>query len=187
MMLLCRDADCVWPVMSSRNDPTPGESPCMGGWEKVTSCNKASPFSWLFCAPHPSISDTSMCDKSIMCLCGNCDDICLRWCLKSKNTKENEFQAIKEEEEEKCFTYGSSFENSQRVEDWKIWQLLSSAEASFWTSEMNQRSYRLNPLTAAIVPAQNLPQLERDYYNCDCLINQTKNSNSKAKHRNKIP
>lgn len=46
-------------------------------WEKVTSFNGTLPGS--HCAPHPSISDTSMWDKSIMCLCDNCDMFgCLR-------------------------------------------------------------------------------------------------------------
>lgn len=41
-----------------------------------------------YCAPHPSISDTSMWDKSIMCLCNNCDNV---WTIVSreKDTKEH--------------------------------------------------------------------------------------------------
>lgn len=34
-------------------------------WERATSCRRTR---WLYNAPHPSISDTSMWDKSIMCL-----------------------------------------------------------------------------------------------------------------------
>lgn len=40
-------------------------------WERATSCKRTR---WLYNAPHPSISDTSMWDKSIMCLCSNCDN-----------------------------------------------------------------------------------------------------------------
>lgn len=75
MMLLCRDVDCVWPpdglkkysfarLELRRDARTLGDSDFF-----LTGLPGS------YCAPHPSISDTSMWDKSIMCLCNNCDNV----------------------------------------------------------------------------------------------------------------
>ncbi len=72
-MMLLWDVDRVWPQRAEEI------LLCQVGavherlprWEKVTSGYRTP---WLYCDPHPSISDTSMWDKSIMCLCSNCDN-----------------------------------------------------------------------------------------------------------------
>lgn len=77
--------------------------------------------------PHPSISDTSMWDKSIMCLCSNCKGVTEAVGVTTRlRSLPRSLKAM--------FTCGSSSGSSQRARDWRIWPRLSSAGGTWRTS-----------------------------------------------------
>lgn len=77
--------------------------------------------------PHPSISDTSMWDKSIMCLCSNCKGFTD---AVGVTTRLHPIPGLLRA----MVTCGSSSGSLQRARDWRIWRRLSSAGGTWRTS-----------------------------------------------------